>query len=158
MEHAPVLRMRARARSWNASPGGRGPAPLPLAMALFPLVALWTLPQTLAGLALAAYARIRGVRGSWYRFGVFLFYVVPRAPPASRGISLGVVVLSEDPSILTHEFCHVYTALWLAWLYLPVYGLEYAIVGHERSPHERLTERFERQCRTAWRRVGTDAS
>jgi hypothetical protein len=79
--------------------------------------------------------------------------VVPRAPPASRGISLGVVVLAEDPSVLTHEFCHVYTALWLAWAYLPVYGLEYLIVGHARSPHERLTVRFEQECRRAWERV-----
>lgn len=153
MENAPVIRMRARTRSWSASPSGREPAPLWLALALFPLVALWTLPQTLGGIALALHARLRGVKGAWYRFGVFLFYVVPCAPPASRGISLGVVVLSEDPSILTHEFCHVYTALWLAWLYLPVYGLEYALLGHDRSPHERATVRFERHCRMAWRRV-----
>src|SRR5258706_3065158 len=154
MEKATVIPMRVRTRSWSASPSGREPAPLGAGIALFPLVALWTLPQTLAGMALAAHARLRGTRGSWYRFGVFLFYVVPCAPPASRRISLGVVVLSEDPSILTHEFCHMYSALWLSWLYLPVYGLEYALLGHGRSPHERVTERFERRCGLAWRRVG----
>jgi hypothetical protein len=151
---ADVIAFRPRLRSWSASPGGREPAALGVAAALLPLVALWTLPQTLAGIALAVYARLRGTRGSWYRFGSFLFYVVPTAPPASRGISLGTVVFADEPSILTHEFCHVYSGLWLAWLYLPIYGLEYAIVGHERSPHERATLRFERACRLAWRRIG----
>jgi hypothetical protein len=156
MTHANVGALRARARSWRASPGGRAPAPFVLAAALFPLVAMWTLPQTLAGIALAAHAHLRGVRGRWYRFGPFLFYVVPTAPPASRGISLGVVVLADDPSILTHELCHLYTGLWLAWLYLPVYGLEYALLGHDRSPHERATVRFESRCRLAWQRIGDD--
>jgi hypothetical protein len=151
---ASVVALRARVRSWAASPDGDEPAPLPVAVALFPLVVLWTLPQTLAGIALAAHARLRGVRGSWYRFGPFLYYVVPCAPPASRGISLGVVVLADDPSILTHELCHLYSGLWLAWLYLPVYGLEYALMGHDKSFHERATVRFELRCRRAWRRVG----
>jgi hypothetical protein len=102
---------------------------------------------------LAAGARLRGHRGSWYRFGPFLFYVMPCAPPASRGISLGAVVFADEPSILTHEFCHVYTALWLAWAYLPVYGFEYGVLGYERSPHERLTRRFERDCQRQWMRV-----
>ncbi len=114
----------------------------------------WTLPQTLGGVALAAMARLRGVRGAWYRFGPFLFHVVPTAPPASRGISLGVVVLADDPSILTHELCHLYSGLWLSWLYLPVYGLEYLLLGHERSPHERITVWLEQRCRLAWRRIG----
>ena len=144
-----------RTRSWSEAPGVP-PAPLGLAMALFPFVVLWTLPQTIGGLALALHARLRGHRGAWYRFGPFLYYVVPCAPPASRGISLGVVVLSEDASILTHEFCHIYTALWLSWLYLPVYGLEYLIVGHERSPHERMTVRFERRNRRGWTRIGAE--
>ena len=141
-----------RDRSWERAPG-TAPWPLRFAIPLFPLVALWTLPQTIGGIALALHARMRGHRGAWYRFGPFLYYVVPCAPPASRGISLGVVVLSEDASILTHEFCHIYTALWLSWLYLPVYGLEYATVGHERSPHERMTVRFERRNRRGWERV-----
>ncbi len=114
----------------------------------------WTLPQTLGGVALAAMARLRGVRGAWYRCGPFLFHVVPTAPPASRGISLGVVVLADDPSILTHELCHLYSGLWLSWLYLPVYGLEYLLLGHERSPHERITVWLEQRCRLAWRRIG----
>jgi hypothetical protein len=63
------------------------------------------------------------------------------------------VVFADSPSILTHEFCHAYTALWLSWLYLPAYGLEYAIFGHDGSPHERLTRRFERDCRQRWGRV-----
>ena len=151
-----VLPFRPRLTSWARSPRGTPPAPLGLAIALLPLAILWTLPQTLAGLALVAHARTRGVRGSWYRFGPLLFYVVPCAPPASRGISLGVVVFADDPSILTHEFCHFYTALWLTWLYLPVYGLEYALLGHDRSPHERLTRRFERASRRAWCKVRPD--
>ena len=69
----------------------------------------------------------------------------------TSGVSLGLVVLADRPSILTHEFCHLYTGLWLTWLYLPVYGLEYLIAGHARSPHERLTVRFEERTRNAWR-------
>jgi hypothetical protein len=148
-----VLPFRPMLSSWSESPSGSAPAPLPLAAALLPLLVAWTLPQTLAGAALALRARRQGHRGAFYRFGPFLFYVVPCAPPASRGISLGAVVFADHPSILTHEFCHLYTALWLSWLYLPVYGLEYALVGHERSPHERLTRRFERDCRRRWLRV-----
>jgi hypothetical protein len=119
------------------------------------LFVAWTLPQTLAGAALALAARLRGSRGDWYRFGPFLFYVMRAAPPASRGISLGAVILCEDPTILVHEMCHAFTALWLSWAYLPVYGLEYLIVGHARSPHERLTVRFERSCRYGFRRMTT---
>jgi hypothetical protein len=151
---ATVHPIRPRIRSWSRSNAGDEPAPLAAALALAPLLALWTLPQTIAGALLAARARIQGHRGDWYRFGAFLFYVVPCAPPASRGISLGIVVLAEDPSILTHEFCHLYTGLWLAWSYLPVYGLEYLLFGHDRSPHERLTVRFEQSSTLAWRRVG----
>jgi hypothetical protein len=136
---------------WSRSKGGREPVSLPIAMMLLPFVALWTLPQTIGGIFLAAHARLRGAKGGWYRFGPFLFYVVQAAPPASRGISLGVVVLSESPEILTHEFCHVFTAMWLSWLYLPVYGLEYLLVGHERSPHERATVHFERTTKLGWR-------
>ena len=150
---ANVTPLRSRLTSWQEAPAGTEPAPLPFAVAFLPFLVAWTLPQTLAGAALAIRARLQGHRGSFYRFGPFLFYVVPCAPPASRGISLGAVVFADHPSILTHEFCHVYTALWLSWLYLPVYGLEYAVVGHERSPHERLTCRFERDCQRRWLRV-----
>ena len=136
---------------WTRRRLGAPPWPKPLALALCPALAVWTLPQTLAGLALALWHRARGVPWRVYRFGPFVFLVVPASPPASRGISLGLVVISESPEILTHEFCHLYTALWLSWLYLPVYGLEYALLGHARSPHERLTERLERGTRYAWR-------
>jgi hypothetical protein len=124
-----------------------------VAVALFPLLVLWTLPQTLGGLGFAAVGRLHGHRGAWYRFGPFLFYVMPWAPRWLRGISLGAVVLADDPGVLTHEFCHVYTALWLSWLYLPVYGIEYGTVGHARSPHERLTRHFERHTGLGWRRI-----
>ncbi|MGZ5967174.1 MAG: hypothetical protein ACXWP4_05870 [Polyangiales bacterium] len=140
-------------KSWERSTIGREPWPLVASIALFPFLALWTLPQTIGGLGFALHARLRGHRGAFYRFGPFVFYVVPWAPKWIRGISLGVVVLADDPSILTHEFCHVFTALWLHWLYLPVYGLEYLIVGHDRSPHERLTVRFEKSTRLGWRRA-----
>lgn len=123
------------------------------ALAIAPWIALWTLPQTLVGLAYAVIKGVRGVRPMLYRFGPFLFLVIPDAPLASSGISLGVVVLADRSAILTHEFCHLYTGLWLSWLYLPVYGLEYLLVGHDRSPHERLTCRFERRTRWAWRRL-----
>ena len=126
-----------------------------MALALLPVLLAWTLPQTLAGLAWAGLKRWRsGARGSLYRFGLFLYLVVPEAPFSGAGISMGLVVLAARPSLLTHEFCHLYTALWLGWLYLPVYGLEYALAGHDRSPHERLTVRLERASRLAWRRVG----
>lgn len=140
--------------AWRESPRGDPPAPLARALALAPLLALWTLPQTLAGLALALWHRARGVPLALYRFGPFVFLVAPASPPASTGISLGLVVISERPEVLTHEFCHLYTALWLSWLYLPVYGVEYALLGHERSPHERLTVRLERATRHGWVRVG----
>ena len=126
---------------------------MPLTLALLPLMLLWTLPQTLAGLGYALFVRLRGVPLALYRFGPFLFVVCPTAPVASRGISLGLVVLAEHPSLLVHEFCHLYTAFWLSWFYLPVYGLEYLLVGHDRSLHERLTCRFEGRCKLAWRRV-----
>jgi hypothetical protein len=138
--------------AWDAHAGEPPPA-WPITALLFPCVVLWTLPQTVAGLAYAAIKRVRGHAVRLYRFGPFLYVVVPSAPVASRGISLGVVVFADHPSILTHEFCHLYTAAWLGWLYLPVYGLEYLVLGHSRSPHERLTERFEARSRLAWRRV-----
>lgn len=139
---------------WRRTELGQAPWPRWAGLALLPLVALWTLPQTLAGLALALGCRARGAPWWLYRFGPFVFLVVPASPPASAGISLGVVVISERPDILTHEFCHLYSGLWLSWLYLPVYGLEYALLGHARSPHERVTVRFERSTRLAWRRWG----
>jgi hypothetical protein len=65
-----------------------------------------------------------------------------------------VVVFAESPSILKHEFCHLFSGLWLSWAYLPVYGLEYGLLGHARSPHERLTCRLERSIGWGWRLVG----
>ncbi len=138
--------------AWGQRRLGAPPWSRARALVLVPWLLLWTLPQTVVGLALALWHRARGVPWWVYRFGPFVFLVVPASPPASRGISLGLVVISESPAILTHEFCHLYTALWLSWLYLPVYGAEYALLGHARSPHERLTERLERGTRWAWRR------
>ena len=95
--------------------------------------------------------RLRGVPARFYRFGPFLYLVVPDGVVASSGISLGLVVLADRPSILEHEFCHLYTALWLSWLYLPVYGLEYLILGHDRSFHERATCRLEQRNSWTWK-------
>ena len=125
-----------------------------LAALLVPPLLLWTLPQTLAGLVFALRRRLQGHRARLHRFGPFLFLVVPAPGPYSAGISLGLVVFARDSSILKHEFCHLLTGLWLSWLYLPVYGLEYLLVGHDRSPHERLTCRFERTVRWTSHRVG----
>ncbi len=138
---------------WPKACRGKAPAPLGVGLLLTPLMVLWTLPQTTVGLVYACYKRLRGQRWQLYGFGPFLFVVVPAAPWASQGISLGLVVFADRASILTHEFCHLYTALWLGWAYLPVYGLEYGLVGHDRSPHERLTCRFERRCTRAWVRL-----
>ncbi len=99
----------------------------------------WTLPQTLAGLALVGWHRARGIRSRLVRFGPFLVVFVPAKAPASSGLSLGLVIVADPEWLLHHECCHVVTAVWLGWLYLPVYGLEYAVLGHDRSPHERLT-------------------
>ena len=99
-------------------------APLWVALALVPLVAVWTLPQTLAGLGFALYRRLQGRRIHAYQLGPFLFLVVRARGPASAGISLGLVVFADRPPILKHEFCHLFTALWLSWLYLPVYAAE----------------------------------
>lgn len=143
----------ARTNPWTQGPAGREPWPLARALALTPVLALWTLPQTLAGLSFAAITRLRGRPPRLYQFGPFVFLVVPEAPWSIRGISLGLVVLADEPALLTHEFCHLYSGLWLGWLYLPVYGLEYVLFGHDRSPHERLTCRFETRTRWAWRPI-----
>lgn len=145
--------MSSPAAPWPQRCAGSAPWPLALALAVLPALALWTLPQTLVGLCYAVLRRLQGHRWMVYRFGPFIFLVVPSAPRGARGISLGLVVLAQDWSLLTHEFCHVYSALWLGWLYLPTYGLEYVAFGHDRSPHERLTCHFERRCRSAWRRL-----
>jgi hypothetical protein len=131
---------------------GTGSALVP-AMLLVPLLLLWTLPQTLAGLAFVLLRRAQGHRTRFYLFGPFLFLVVSARGPMTSGISLGMVVFACTPAILKHEFCHLLTGLWLSWLYLPVYGLEYLIVGHDRSPHERLTCRFERTVPWRWQPV-----
>jgi len=122
-------------------------------MLLVPPLLVWTLPQTLAGLVFAAWRRLQGHRLEAYRFGPFLYLVVPAPGPLSPGISLGLVIFASTPDLLKHEFCHLVTALWLSWLYLPVYGLEYLIIGHDRSPHERLTCRFERTIPWSWHRL-----
>ena len=139
---------------WRGPTPGKPPWPLPLALAFAPFVAAWTLPQTLAGLVFAAVRRAQGHPVGLYRFGPFVYVVVPSEGVASAGISLGVVVFAVRPEILTHELCHLYTGLWLSWAYLPVYGLEYLLLGHERSWHERLTCRFEKANKTSWVRLG----
>jgi hypothetical protein len=144
--------MRSPRWPWPQGRGGEPPWPLSAALAALPVLALWTLPQTLVGLCYALLKRLQGHRWMGYRFGPFLFLVVPSAPLGAQGICLGLVVLADHPGLLTHEFCHIYSGLWLSWIYLPVYGLEYLILGHDRSPHERLTCRFERESRRAWKR------
>ncbi len=146
--------MRDGDGSWERSAGGRPPRPLWLLLALAPLLLCWTLPQSLAGLALAALGRVRGRRLRLYAFGPFLFLVVRGPGPLSAGISLGLVVLARSPDLLTHEFCHLYSGLWLGWLYLPVYGLEYLTLGHDRSWHERVTVALQRRTRWGWRALG----
>ena len=130
------------------------PAPRLLQLALLPPVILWTLPQTLVGFSWAIVQRLRGHPWEFYRFGPFIYLVVPTPFPGTLGISLGVVVYVGVPSILEHEFCHLITAMWLGWAYLPVYGLEYLIMGHDRSFHERITCRLEHSLRWRIRRLG----
>lgn len=138
--------------AWERQPGPRGRRPWPLVVTLLlaPVLALWTAPQTLTGLVYAALKRVRGTPARFYRFGPFLFLVVPDGTFAASGISLGLVVLADRPAILEHEFCHLYSGLWLSWLYLPVYGLEYLILGHDRSFHERLTCWIEKRNQWRW--------
>jgi len=135
---------------WERLAGRREPWPLITSALLLPLLTVWTLPQSLTGLVVALYRRIRGEWVGFYRFGPFLFVVVRARFPWTRGISLGTVVFAETPDILKHEFCHLFTGLWLSWTYLIVYGLEYLIVGHERSLHERTTVRIERALDWSW--------
>ena len=116
------------------------------------------MPQTLAGLLIGLYHRTQGHRFYLYRFGPFLFIVMRVAAPKSSGISLGVVVFSSHCTILKHEFCHLLSGLWLTWLYLPVYGLEYLIVGHSRSPHERVTNWFEEKLNWRWQIISHSSS
>ncbi len=135
------------APEWQGVPGVRAwPGAL-----LLPLLVVWTLPQTLAGLVFAVRRRAQGHRLHLYAFGPFLYLVVRAPGPLTAGISLGVVVFSSSPRILKHEFCHLVTGLWLSWLYLPVYGIEYLLVGHDRSPHERLTCWLDRRLPWRWR-------
>ncbi len=129
----------------------RAPWPLPVAALLAPALFLWTLPQTLAGLLVAGLRAAEGHRPRLTRFGPFLYLLVRAPGPWTPGISLGLVAFADDESIVKHELCHLLTGLWLGWAYLPVYGLEYLVFGHDRSPHERLTCRFER--RVPWRYV-----
>jgi hypothetical protein len=139
---------------WLGPSPGRPPAHPALAIVLLPLLVAWTLPQTLAGLALALLRKAQGHPWWLYRFGPFVYLVVPAPSIASAGISLGVIVLADRSSILTHEFCHLYTGLWLGWLSLPVYGLEYLILGHDGSLHERATCGFAERNERSWVRVG----
>jgi hypothetical protein len=141
-------------RAWENLDAKRQPWPVLASALLFPILLLHTLPQTLAGLAVTVYRWLQGHRPVLYRFGPFLFIVVRARGPGPRGISLGVVIFSETPDILKHEFCHLFTGLWLSWAYLPVYGLEYLIFGHDRSPHERITVKLERDIDWAWRAIG----
>lgn len=149
------VRRAAASGSWENLEATRQPWPLIASSLLFPVLALHTLPQTVVGLVVAFYRWLQGHRPVLYRFGPFLFIVFRARGPGPRGISLGVVVFSETPDILKHEFCHLLTGLWLSWAYLPVYGLEYLILGHDRSPHERITVKFERDLDWAWRVVGS---
>ena len=142
--------------SWPASSFGQSPMPLWFIISIFPAIVIWTLPQTLIGLFIALYYRIQGHSIYLYLFGPFMFVVVPTTSPTSRsirGISLGVVVFSDHYIILKHEFCHLLSGMWLSWFYLPVYGIEYRIVGHSRSPHERLTNWFEKHLNWGWKVV-----
>ena len=148
------MRLHRLDRDWQSSLARPPQVPRSVAYALFPLIALWTLPQTLAGLAIAMYRRAEGHPLYLYQFGPFLFLVARTPGPASAGISLGVVVFSEAPSILKHEFCHLFSGLWLSWFYLPVYGLEYLILGHSRSFHERITCFIEEKLPWGWRFLG----
>ena len=135
---------------WEAPVAGCPPSPLWLALLLAPLLLVWTLPQTLIGLLYCLFRHVQGHRLCLYRFGPFIFVVTRARGPLFRGISLGLFIFSETADILKHEFCHLFTALWLAWLYLPVYGIEYAVFGHDRSPHERLTCWLERRIGWAY--------
>jgi len=142
--------------NWPEASFGRSPMPLWVVIALLPLIVIWTLPQTVIGLLLALYQRTQGHLIHLYRFGPFLFIVVRSAPPIKRGvrgISLGVVVFSDHFVILKHEFCHLLSGLWLAWFYLPVYSMEYRLFGHARSPHERVTNWFEKRLNWCWKVV-----
>jgi hypothetical protein len=150
MAHPPAILRH----DWSRSPQGKAPWPLAVSLVLFPLLLVWTFPQSLGGLLYACYHRARGGRFLYYRFGPFIYLVVPIAPFRAQGISLGLVVFANRPEILIHEFCHTYTALWLSWLYLPIYGLEYLVFGHDASPHERLTRHFEHTCRQTWTKLG----
>ena len=136
----------------------RRPWPLTLAAALVPALALWTLPQTLVGLAVAGLRAAQGSRRRLVRFGPFLQLLVHAPGPGTAGISLGVVAFADRPSLIRHELCHLITGLWLGWAYLPVYGLEYLLVGHDRSPHERLTCHFERTLPWVWMECTTRRS
>ncbi len=116
------------------------------ALALVPILLVWLMPQTLAGIA---FALVRRTRPRWARFGPLVCAVIPTRGLGTAGISLGLVVFAEHPSIVRHELCHVITGMWLGWLYLPVYGLEYLVLGHARSWHERVTCWLERHA--SWR-------
>lgn len=136
---------------WRHSSPGRAPWPLWAGLLLAPFLLVWTLPQSLVGSVVCAVRCLRGFRPHLYRFGPFVFIVIRARGPFSSGISLGLFVFSDADAILKHEFCHLFTALWLSWLYLPVYGFEYALLGHDQSPHERLTCRFERNVSWGYR-------
>lgn len=140
-----------RHSEWELPSTGRPPSTLWLALLLVTPLFVWTFPQTMVGLFCCLYRCTQGYRPYLYGFGPFIFIVIRARGPLSKGISLGFFIFSETAEILKHEFCHQFTALWLAWFYLPVYGLEYALFGHDRSPHERLTCWIERRIKWSYR-------
>jgi hypothetical protein len=108
---------------------------------------LWTLPNTVLGLALGAltFQRPR------FRHGVVFFDGAgPRG--AARLIrlfgysatTLGVVIVAAEPvggALLAHELHHVRQYRTLGPVFLPVYGVLFLRYGYRRHPMELAADR-----------------
>lgn len=145
-----------------------GSPPRRLPHGVLVLGALWTLPNSLAGLSLGAAGLAFGARGRWQ--GTELAWVVRRWPWGRGGaLTLGNVILHTgerldtpcltyahraghciEPavSLAAHERAHVYQYMVLGPLFLPLYLLCGGISARNRF--ERAADRYALHGRGWW--------
>jgi hypothetical protein len=107
---------------------------------------VWSLPNTLIGLALGALSFVR----PRLERGVLVFEGPPRgvtwilARMHRAAMTLGFVILSGvpvDDRLLEHELAHVRQSMALGPFFIPVYVLLAIPFGYRRHPMERSARR-----------------
>jgi hypothetical protein len=106
----------------------------------------WTLPNTLLGLLLGAFAfqlpRLEAGLIVFDRVPRGLTWLMPRLGRAA--MTVGFVILSSVPlegRLLAHERHHVHQYMRWGPLFIPVYFLLAIPFGYRRHPMERAAER-----------------